>query len=103
MSQKTKLKIFYFVVVLALYFFIVGADINRALLKRGPLGWVTNTYVIATVIAFWCGRESFGIYQKINPRPFAILIGGIVMVTMFILMLLLKEALHHYDNHTVPQ
>ena len=93
MSRNTKLKIFYFVVVLAAYFIIAGADVRSVALWR-----TTRFYVLAAIIAFWAGGEPFGVYQKMSVRPIAIFVGAVTMVVMFILMLLLKEALHHYDH-----
>lgn len=93
MESNTKKKIFYFVAVLAFYFFVVGSDLDNRMMRRP-----TYFFVTAAVLAFWVGREPFGVYQKISVRPICIWVGTFMMVVMFILMLFLKEALHHYDK-----
>ena len=55
-------------------------------------------YVIAAILAFWGGGGTFGIYHKMTARPLYIWVGVAVMVCSFILMLLLKELLHHNDH-----
>ena len=93
MDSNTKRKIIYFIAVLALYCVAAGADIGSILCWR-----TTRLYVIAAIFAFWVGGEPFGVYHKMTARPLYIWVGTFMMVCMFILMLLLKEALHHYDH-----
>jgi drug/metabolite transporter (DMT)-like permease len=93
MDINTKRKIIYFVAALALYFVVAGADVRSTLLWR-----TTKFYVIAAIFAFWVGGKPFGVYHKMTARPLYIWVGAFMMVCMFILMLFLKEALHHYDR-----
>ena len=92
MELKTKKKIFYFAVVLVLYFLVAGADLRSVFVWR-----TTKFYVVAAILAFWVGNERFGVYHKVTVRPLYVWGGGCMMVGMFILMLFLKEALHHND------
>jgi len=90
MNPITKRKTAYFIAVLALYFLVAGSDLRNGLLLNA-----TKYYVIAAILAFWVGGEPFGVYHKFTARPLYIWVGAFVMVSMFILMLFLKEALHH--------
>jgi hypothetical protein len=60
----------------------------------------TIIYVIAATFAFWLGREPVGVLRPISMRPICIVLGSIVMVCAFVMMLLIKDALHHLHRGT---
>ena len=90
MEPKTKQRIIYFTLALALYGMVAGSDLSAVLIRK-----LTLYYLGAAVFTFWLGGDPVGTFRPISMRPLCLLLGSIVMVCLFIMMLFVKEALHH--------
>jgi|SRR3954453_18242589 hypothetical protein len=88
--QMPRQRTIYFIMALAVYGIAAGADIWTGSIFRLAIG-----YVIAAIFVFWLGREPVGVLRPVSMRPICVLLGSIVMVCAFVMMLLVKDALHH--------
>ena len=92
-DPKTKQKAIYFILALARFGIVAGSDLTNARIWR-----LTLCYVGTAIFAFWIGGEPIGVLRPLSMRPLCIVLGVGVMVCIFIMMLLAKDALRHLDR-----